>query len=152
KRSKTKKASVAKVKRQKVKQYESHYLALILVGFLLLEGLLGTMTTIKDWQQGVTVLDISSQVTQTISDANVAIQPVFEAIEGVDQFYSMATTEMTTLLDFSGENNFAELEQVTDGVFAFYDQASIEMAHVLDLSDINTWPARVAGVSIFAQQ
>ena len=151
KRSKTKKQSVPKVKRQKIKHYESHYLALILVGFLLLEGLLGSTTTIKDWKQGVAVLDISSAVTQTMSDANIAIQPVLDAVEGVNEFYAQAATEMTALLDLSNSDNFSELEEITNGVFAFYHQASIEMANVLDVSDINTWPSRVAGASIFAQ-
>ena len=148
-KNKSKKPASKRIARQK--NYEAHYLALVLIGLLLVEGYLGTTTSLSDWQQGVAVLDMSQAVAQTSSDLAVVFQPVTNTIDGVNQFYAIAANEMAQVLDLSGSDNFADLGFVTDGVYNFYQQASVQMAGLLDVSPENSWPARVAGASVTSQ-
>lgn len=128
--------------------YEAHYLAVILIAFLLLEGFLFTSTQSRDWQKGIQVLDMSSAVAQTTSDLRVVMQPIVDAVEGVNEFYQIAATEMMHVLDISGQNPLEEVALVTEGVYDFYQSASQELTYLLDVSERSSWPARVAGVSV----
>jgi hypothetical protein len=147
-KSKQKKNTKPTRKVQKTRQFESHYLALILIGFLLLEGILFSATNQTDWEQGVQMLDVSSAVMQTSSDVSWIFQPVSEAVAGVDQFYQLAATEAMSLLDLSEDGPIDQMALVTNSVFEFYEQASVELASMLDVSEMSSWPARVAGASI----
>jgi hypothetical protein len=149
KKSKTKK-SVSKpaTKVVRAKKYESHYLAIALIAFLLLEGIFITSTQAVDWQKGVTVLDISSSVSQTMSDLEVTLQPVIETASNVNQFYQIAATQMMWLLDLSSNNPIDQVAQVTNGVTEFYNQATIELAYLFDMSSAGSWVGNVSGASV----
>ncbi|MBX4191842.1 MAG: hypothetical protein KW804_03520 [Candidatus Doudnabacteria bacterium] len=148
--SKTKKTATKFVAKKvvKTKAYEAHYLAMILLGFLLLEGFLSTSTKMSDWDRGLEVLDMSSSVAQTTSDLEIVMQPIATAFEGVNEFYELAATEMIQILDMSGVNPMEDVVFVTSGVTEFYQQASVELISFLDFSDSRSWPAKVAGVTV----
>ena len=131
----------------RAKSYESHYLALALIGFLLLEGTLFSITTTADWQRGAAVLDMSGAISQTVTDVQTVFEPITTAASGVVQFYSLATDQMTQLLDLSGADTFSDITMVTSGVTEFYSQAATQMAQLLDVSSVSSWPASVAGAS-----
>lgn len=150
-KTKTKKKNkVAKTTTKKVvrsQKFESHYLAIVLIAFLLLEGILISSASTVDWQKGFAVLDVSQSITQATSDLAVVLTPVTETINNVDTFYQLAATEMTSLLDLSDNNPTIELVQIFDGVAAFYEQAATEMIALLDMSTATSWPS-VAGASV----
>jgi len=144
---KTKKQSKAPAvkKTARARQYEAHYMALILIGFLIVEGLFITQTHTADWQYGAAVLDISTQVA---SDAANVINPVSDVVSGINQFYQIAATEATPLFDISQSDPIGDLSFIAGGVSEFYSQAATQMAQLLDLSDSgNSWSGNVAGAS-----
>jgi hypothetical protein len=147
-KTKTKVTKSVSKKAPKAKGYEAHYLAVILIAFLLLEGLLITSTQVSDWQRGVSVLDMSTAVAQTSSDFMLVMQPVADAIAGVNQFYQIAATEMMYVLDLSEYDPLYELSLVIGGVNAFYQEATVQLTQLLDFSDTASWPAQIAGVSV----
>ena len=152
---KTKKTKVSKAvpkpRARTHKKYESHYLALILIGFLLLQGVLMTSTTATDWKAGTQILDVSSAVSSVSSDVADVFSPVVNTFDSVNQFYVQAATAMIPLLDLSSDNPVNDVVTVASSVNDFYQQAATQMASVLDLSSISSWPARVAGVAIMRQ-
>ncbi len=146
KKNKTTKTHARKARPQK---YESHYLVIVLVVFLLLEGVLVTSAQATDWQYGFQVLDMSSSVAQIATDLSVTFEPIINAVQGVDQFYQLAATQMTVLLDLSSIDPIGQIGMVTDGVYEFYQSAATEMAALLDLSAMgNPWSGNIAGVSV----
>jgi hypothetical protein len=149
KRSKNKSRTSKPVaaKKARTKKYEAHYLAIVLIAFLLLEGTLISSTQAVDWQTGTSVLDLSFAVAQTSQDLAVAFSPVTNTIEGVNQFYALATDQMMGLLDLSGTDPLNEVSLVADGVNSFYQQAATQMAQVLDMPSMSSWPGNVAGIS-----
>ena len=146
KKTKNKKKIVSKNK-----NFESHYLAIILVVFLLVEGYFISSTQLSDWQKGMKILDVSEYVTRTTSNVSFIMQPVSEAVAGVDTFYQLAATAMTEILDMSSEGPIDQVSQVTSGVNEFYQQASWQITDLLDVSSVSSWPAQVAGVSVIVQ-
>ncbi|MBX4186858.1 MAG: hypothetical protein KW802_01180 [Candidatus Doudnabacteria bacterium] len=153
KKTKTKiktKRAVRKV--NKVKHYEPHYLAIALLAFTLVEGLLFTTTKPADWQSGLAVLDVSSAVSTTVADTSFILQPVGDAVSGVNQFYEVSATAMIDLLDMGDEGPIAQLTFVTDSVYEFYQQASSEMMALLDVTETMNWSPQVAGASVSAQR
>lgn len=153
KKTKKKIKSTKKVSSRRVqaRNFEAHYLAIILVVFLLLEGYFVSSTQLADWQKGMRVLDISTAVTQTTTDISLVMQPVTDAVKGVDQFYQLSATAMIELFDMSQEGPGSQIGFVTDSVYEFYQQASIETASLLDVSSVSAWPSQVAGVSVSIQ-
>jgi hypothetical protein len=145
-KQKTKTKIIRKTKR--AKHYPAHYLAIVLVGVLILEGVLFSTTTNTDWQKAVTVLDVSKAVIQTQQNMSVMFQPMVDVVVTINQFYQVSASEMTQLLDLSGSHPGSEVAFIYNGVSDFYQQASTQMALLLDQSANSTWPARVAGVSI----
>jgi hypothetical protein len=135
-----------KVSKPKVHKYPEHYLALVLIGFLLVEGILISSTGKADWARGAQLLDVSSAVSQTLSDTALVFQPMADTVAAVHEFYIQAATAMIPMLDISGSLSDAGI--VFDGVNEFYQQAATEMTRVLDVSDVSMWPAKVAGASI----
>lgn len=146
-KKKNKKKPVAK-KISRIKNYEPHYLALILIVFLLFEGYLFTGTNWSDWKHGMAVLDISNAVTETVYDVRSVLQPVSDVVTGVDKFYQLAATEMTKLLDLSQNGPIDQISLVAGSVSEFYEQASVELATLLDMSNTSSWPGNIAGASI----
>jgi hypothetical protein len=147
KKSKTKNKS-KKTTARKARNFEAHYLALILVAVLLLEGYFVTSTHRSDWQQGASVLDISHEVSETFTELGQVFQPIADAVDGVNEFYELSATAMMQVLDIS-EPTY-ELRIVTDGVYNFYQEASIQLSQLLDVTPTSSWPAHVAGVSYVA--
>jgi hypothetical protein len=147
KKKQTKKTASPRKKREK--QFEPHYLALVLVAFLLLEGFTLTSTTAPDWGQGTEVLDMSQAVHQTIDDSAKLFQPIVNTISDINKFYELSATELIPLLDLSDYDVTEDVALITDGVAAFYDEASIELANLFDFSStVNPWTSAVAGASI----
>jgi hypothetical protein len=135
--------------RSKQQKFEPHILAIVLVGFLLLEGCLITTTNSMDWQSGLAVLDVSAAVTQTSSDIAVILEPVTDVMSNVHQFYTLAAIEMSQILDFSDANPIADLSLLTDGVNDFYQQAATQMAQLLEISpQVHSTSGNVAGASV----
>jgi hypothetical protein len=137
KKSKTKKIkksapSVKKVSRKN--NYEAHWLAIILIAFLLLEGFTLTSTTPADWQRGASVLDVSADVAVLMEDMSTTFEPIVSAIRGVDQFYKLSAVEMMKILDLSDSDPLADVVLVIDGVHEFYDESSNQLAGLLDYS------------------
>ncbi len=147
-KTKNKRRKTVSKKIARAKRIESHYLAIIIIAFVLLEGFLITSTHLTDWQNGFEVLDMSTSMTQTGSDFAAVVQPISDAISGVNEFYEVAANEMMVVLDISNTNPMEEVNLITGGIYEFYQEASVQMASLLDVSDITAWPAQVAGVSI----
>jgi hypothetical protein len=144
-------ASGGKTKKLSSKKYESHYLAIVLIAFLLLEGCLISATNTSDWQKGLQVLDVSGAVSQTFSDATLVFQPVTMAADNINQFYVLASDQMAQLLDLSGTDPLNEVSMVASGVNDFYQQSAIQMAQMLDMSSLSSWPGNLAGSSVTVQ-
>lgn len=129
---------------RKEKNYPAYYLAVVLAGVLILEGLLLGAATPTAWQDGLEVLDVSSAVDVVMSDSYTVVEPMLTQMDSINEFYQIAATEMISLLDASEYDAFAFPKAVN----RFYELASIEMEKMLDLSDsLAYWP-RVAGASI----
>lgn len=132
--------------RKKIKRYDEHYLGIILLIFLLLEGGLFSLTAAIDWQSGLSLLDMGPSLVQTTDQLQSTFAPVIFVVSGVNDFYTQATDQAMIVLDFSDTENDVAL--VFNSVSLFYDQASIQMSQVLDFSSQASWPAKVAGISI----
>lgn len=141
-KTKTKKTTTKRVRQEK--NYPAYYLAVILAGVLILEGLLLGAATPKAWQHGLEVLDVSSGIENVLNDSFSAVEPMLVQIDSINEFYQMAATEMMVLLDASDSDILAFPKAVNE----FYTLASTEMEEVLDLSDSFAYWPRVAGASI----
>jgi hypothetical protein len=143
-KEKTKNKKVTVRGNSKEKNYPAYYLALVLAGVLILEGLLLGAATPRAWQHGLEILDISQGVELVANDSYWAIEPMLVQMDSIQEFYDLAATEMMVLLDASESDVLSFPKAVNE----FYRLASIEMEKVLDLSEnISYWP-RVAGTSI----
>jgi len=147
KKTNTKK-SIKVSSKPKQQKFESHYLAIVLISFLLLEGCLVTTTSTIDWQKGLAVLDVSEAVAQTNSDLAIILEPITDVINNVNQFYTLAATQMTQVLDLSEPDPIADISLVTDGVNEFYQQAAVQLTELLDTSSWHSSSGDVAGISI----
>jgi hypothetical protein len=143
-KEKTKTKSVRVQGGRKEKNYPAYYLALVLAGVLILEGLLLGAATPKAWQHGLEILDVSQGVDLVMTDSYWAVEPMLTQIDSIHEFYELAATEMMVLLDASESDVLSFPKAVNE----FYRLASVEMEKVLDLSEnMSYWP-RVAGTSI----
>jgi hypothetical protein len=134
-------------KKHKAHHYHAAYLFVAIALLLLIEA--GFMSATPDTIQTSTqILDMSSAVKEVGTDLVAVTQPMIDTVTDINQFYQLATTAMMQVLDLSDLDPTQSLSFITDGVNSFYDQASTQMAEVLDLSNSQSWPARVAGVSI----
>lgn len=141
-KAKTKSSKVSKTRKEK--NYPAYYLAIVLAGVLILEGLLLGAATPKAWQQGLEILDVSSSMDLVLSDSYTLVEPLLVQMDSITKFYELAANEMMVLLDASDADVLAFPKAVNE----FYELASIEMENMLDLSEnIGYWP-RVAGTSI----
>lgn len=136
-----------KNKKSKKTNYQSSYLILILIAFLLSETLLISFTTPADWTDAVSILDMKKSVSETFEDVAIAFTPITNSILAVNNFYQAAAEATMQLLDISGSEN--EVAQVFNTVSDFYGEASLQMAQVLDISS-PVVTERVAGISITA--
>jgi len=134
--------------KNKKAQYHAHYLAIIMIVFLLIEAALFSIAGQTDWQEGLNLLDMSSAVGNVQSDMQVVFQPMVDTISDLNLFYQSAATAMTQLLDVSESSYFEPLMVVVDGVNEFYQQAADQMALILDVSPAQPSVPMVAGVSI----
>ena len=139
---------LARQKKLRVKKYPAHYLGIILVGLLLIEGVIFGMATEANWQNGYAVLDVHAGVDETSHDVVTVFQPMIDAVDNLNKFYQMTTTEMSKLLDLSSDPPGTEVMLIFNGVAEFYGQASIQMTRVLDTSDFVPWQSQIAGASI----
>lgn len=137
-----------RTRRQKVKAYPAHYLAIVLAVILLFEGWLFGSSTASDWQNAIVILDVSEQVNETQSDLIEFFQPMFQTAEDVNQFYQLSATTMIELVDLSSSGFGSEVEFVYDGVSNFYALASEQMAIVLDVSETPVLHGGVAGITL----
>ena len=137
----------AKKRTPKIKQYPAYVLAIILSVFLLGEGWLGLNTTKSDWQAGASVLDVSAQVSDMVSDMEFVLAPANDTIAAINEFYHQATIAALQTFDISGT---ADPLAFARGVNDFYNQASDQLISVLDISNYFVSPntPQVAGVSI----
>lgn len=143
-----KKVVKKQIKKPRAKKYPAHYLGIIILGLLLIEGIIFGMATKSNWQDGIAVLDVRAGVNETSNDVVTVFQPMIDAVDNLNKFYDNATTEMTKLLDLSSDPPGTEVMYVFNGVAEFYGQASIQMARVLDTSDFVPWPSQIAGIAI----
>jgi hypothetical protein len=142
-KSKTK--SNKKSVRRKPKHYPHHYLVLYLVLLLLVEGVLFNISTPQDWVAGISLLDISTEVSVTAHDIATIFQPIADVVDNINQFYNLAAISMIQLLDLT--ETFSDVATVFDGVNEFYAESSTQLTQLLDLSGY-VWPSQVAGASI----
>jgi hypothetical protein len=133
-----------KRKNKKEKSYPAYYLAAILAGVLILEGLLLGAATPQAWQHGLEVLDISSDVSLVMSDTFTAVEPMLVQMDHITEFYNIAESEMIVILDASDSDVLAFPKAVNE----FYTLASVELEEMLDLSESFAYWPRVAGASI----
>ena len=136
-----------KTNKNKKAHYEVQYLAIILVTFLLIEVMLFSIAGPADWQAGADVLDMSEAVSLVATDLADVFEPITDTVANVNQFYQLAATAMTELLDMSGKNFLSPVSTILIGVNDFYQQSADQMALLLDLSPKPVQPM-VAGISI----
>lgn len=133
-KNKTKKA--AKSSKSRVKKYPAEFLAIILLLLLLGEGLLFSITTPADWLSSTEILNVSSGVEEVHQNLTTTLQPVFELVDGISQFYQLSATQMMQLLDLSSSGMGSEVGMIYDGVTEFYQQSGTQMAYLLDNSSL----------------
>ncbi len=135
---------------QKVKTYEAYLLGLALIALVVGEvGLLNNVTP-ADLSSGLSILDISNSVSQSVSDVKLTLAPAAFAVDSINQFYEQSAVATTQLLDFSSPGQPSPMDLVY-GVNDFYNMASKEVVSVLDLSNYmpsNSNVPMVAGASI----
>ncbi len=131
------------------KHFHVSYLALAIVGLLVLEGLLFTLSSKAAWQEAVGILDMGPTVAETIDAMEYTFAPMIETVSAVNQFYSLATDAAMELLDLKGSEK--ELLLVINSVTGFYFQASVEMEHLLGISALTIHSPQVAGASVTSQ-
>jgi hypothetical protein len=124
--------TITRTRRPRARQFSAQYLAIVLAAVLLIEGVSIGSVSAQNWRFGVQVLDMSAGVSQTVSDMSVALAPAVLVVRSVNNFYSLAATEMAYLLDASDQA--AQLADIYNGVASFYNQASSQMALLLDAS------------------
>src|ERR1043166_395912 len=110
--------------KSKIKKYPAHYLALALIGTLVLEGVLFNISTPADWQVGASVLDMSSAVLELGHDMTTFFQPLADTVSDVNLFYSLGADQMAQVLDM--HESFSVVAIFYDGVNEFYERASVE--------------------------
>ena len=126
------KISKTKVRRIMYKTaYPAKALALVLGGIMFLEGMMFGITTGADLSAGIKVLDISSAVSTTQADLAWLAEPLMTTINGVNEFYVLASQQTIVLLQDNFFNNAATLIADVD---KFYKVAADEMATALDIS------------------
>ncbi len=147
-KTKTKKITTSKTVTQKKKsvEYPAHYLAIILAVVLIAEGIIMGSAQTGDWAEALQIMDASAAVTQTVAALSATAQPGIDLISDINQFYQIAATEMTTLLDVS--DSAGDFNLIFAGVDEFYQQASIQMAYLFDFSSMAKLQPHVAGISI----
>ena len=145
KKSKTKNRTKRKSAKRH-QQYPVHYLAIILIVFLLLQGFLISATQITHWQTGVSLLDVRQEVALVAADLMKVFQPALDLYHNVHTFSQLAATETIALL--ADTNPIGEVVSVASGIDEFYAQASIQMAKMLDVSELAQRSGLVAGISI----
>lgn len=142
-KSKTKQVS----RKPRAKKFAAHYLGIILVSVLLLEGILFSASTAADWNYAFEIFDMSEAVVEVSQDLSEVLAPQVSVYHGVTNFYMAAADEITPMLDLS--ESVESVATVWFGVSEFYNQASIELAILLDFSD--QWnQAKISGASIVA--
>ena len=140
-----------KTKKQKVRTYEAYLLGLAIITVVAAEVGFANYATSSDWHDGFAVLDLSSSVSQTVSDMKVAFAPAGFALESINGFYEQSAVAMTQVLDMSASSDQSSPMDLVYGVNDFYQMATNEMANVLDLSDYlpsASQQPRVAGASV----
>jgi|SRR3989344_1642295 len=139
--------SAAKASKPKTvgKHHKVSYLALAIIGLLVLEGLLFAYSSKPAWQEGVVILDMGPAVTETVDDLEVTLSPVMETVSAVNRFYFLATDAAMELLDLKGSEK--ELLLVINSVTDFYFLASVQMEHLLDMNHQIINQPQVAGAS-----
>jgi hypothetical protein len=136
-----------KSKTKKVKHYEPHYLLIILAVVLLLEGFLVVNTREADWGSGLSILNLSPSINQTISDTAALLEPVADTINSVSVFYQKSATALAGFLDLSTNNPIDEVITLTSYITAFYENAADELTVLFDLTDTASPFGKVAGAS-----
>jgi len=141
-------ATVLKSKKptkKKIKHYHPSYLALLVAGILLLEGLLFSISTPADWKYGAQILDLRPAISETFNDFAEIMTPVIDLTRAVNQFYVLAADEAIVLLDLSPAVD--SLKLIYSSVDQFYEQASIAMSDLLGITG-SSLQGNVAGISI----
>ena len=139
------KSKTKKISKPKIKKYPAHHLGWVLVALLIVEGVLISSKP-ANWNAGLAVLNMSASVSETSANLTSLFAPMIDAVDGINQFYAVATNEMIPLLDMNGSMD--EIAVVWESVDEFYQQASIQMSELLDISSTTSWIGSVAGVSM----
>jgi hypothetical protein len=143
------KAKVHRKQVRKSKTYSAYVLGIILVVALLFESALVLNTTSTDWNNGFSILDVSSGVSTMVSDVKFAFEPATSAAASINDFYNQAAVATTQLLDPTLPDQTGSPTTFVYGVDNFYQMAANQMASILDLSNYtNVWQPKVAGASI----
>ena len=145
---KTKTKKISSARKPKIKHFPAHYLAFVLAIALMFEGWVFGVSTVSNWQNAVSVLDVSSQVTEISQDFALVFQPMTDAVASINKFYELAAAAMTDILDLSESGFGSEITMIMDGVSSFYEIASTQMAQLLDISGSPGLSGAVAGISI----
>ncbi len=132
--------------RPKRKQFLAHHLGIILVVFLLLEGLLVTQTQAQDWSAGVSILDMSATVEESAANLSEAFAPQIMLYEQVTEFYSEMADEMEDLLVMN--DAFEDVSYIWLGVTDFYQQSADELGTLLGLQQVSVQQSMVSGAAI----
>lgn len=140
-KSKTKKES----KRGETISYPAHYLAIALSLVIFFEGFMLGASTPQVVTNAFHVLDISASINQVVSDLGYVFEPMIKQAYYINEFYQLAATEITPMLDWSD----SDLLMFPRSVLEFYDMATTEMAYLLDFSDQFENMPQVAGIAIF---
>jgi hypothetical protein len=128
------KKSKTKVRRIMYKTaYPARVLALVLGGIMFLEGMLFGVTTTTDLSQGMQLLDMSAAISTTQTDLAWLAEPLVLTVNGVNDFYVLASQELIVLLE---DNFFNNALSVVYDVDSFYKVAAREMASALDISGV----------------
>lgn len=97
---KIKTKSVAK-RANREKYYSPYLLGILLFTVIILEGALMSSATPADWQAGFSVLDVSSSVSSLKSDVSYIAEPAIFAASSINEFYNQAAIAAIPLFDFS---------------------------------------------------
>jgi hypothetical protein len=113
--------------------YPARVLALVLGGVMFLEGMLFGVTTTADLSEGMQILDMSAAISTTKADLAWLAEPLVVTVNGVNNFYVLASQELIVLLE---DNFFNNALSVAYDIDSFYKVAAKEMASALDISGV----------------
>jgi hypothetical protein len=131
----------------KAKNYPAYILGIVLVVAITGEAALFTAATPADWQAGISVLDASRTISETVSSVKTAFAPAMFVADSINEFYHQASIAMVQIL--TPAPNVDPLLAVK-AVDEFYAMATRQMMSLLDvtnyISNFGPQPAYAMGL------